>query len=486
MPASLNASTRSWASKLLAALDFTYYMQYTGAGKWIPAKHLVMLCHMLEAVERGEILRLIITMPPRYGKSETTSKHFPSWYLGKHPDRDVILTSYGANLAEDFSRINRSVVREFGKDLFGIELSGESAAVNRWGIEGQRGGLTAVGAGGPITGRGAHLAIVDDPFKGAEDASSATQRKKVIEWFKTVLYTRLAPGGAIIVIETRWHKEDLAGYLIEEMKAGGETWTVLNLPAIAGENDPLDRAPGEPLWPDRFSLESLQATKRTLGSYWWNCLYQQTPGDPEGHLFKRQHFRYYEVKDDFYILHHPDGPQHDRKVHKSNCIVFQTCDPAGSTKASADYFVLATWALTPDKDLLLLDVIRDRLEGPDQPALFMTGFQRWNPVAQGVEVAGLGKMLYQVLIRMGLPIMEQTPDRDKVTRAIPMAARYASGNVYHPMHAPWLGDYEEEIIAFPNGANDDQVDNASQAFDMMQSIEKYIPAGEYAEGDCIG
>jgi len=449
-------------------MDLAYYMQYTSAGRWIPAKHLVELCHMLEAVVRGEILRLIITMPPRYGKSEVTSKHFPSWYLGKYPDRDVILTSYGADLAQDFSRINRGVLREFGKDLFGIELSGESAAVNRWGIEGHRGGLTAVGAGGPITGRGAHLAIVDDPFKGAEDASSATQRKKVIEWFKTVLYTRLAPGGAILIIETRWNKEDLAGYLIEEMEAGGEKWTILNLPAIAGDNDPLGRAPGEPLWPERFSLESLQVTQRTLGSYWWNCLYQQSPGDPEGHLFKRQHFRYYEIKDGFYVLHGPDG---DHKVHTSNVTFIQTCDPAGSTKTTADYFVLATWAITPNKELLLVDVIRERMEGPDQPALFSAGFQRWHPVQQGVEVAGLGRTLYQTLVRMGLPIVDLVPDRDKVTRAIPMAARYEAGMVYHPQHAaPWRDEYEEELIAFPNAAHDDQVDVASYAFVMLQDI----------------
>ncbi len=305
-------------------------------------------------------------------------------------------------------------------------------------------------------------------------------RKKVIEWYKTVLRTRLAPGGAIIIIQTRWHKGDLAGHLIEEMKAGGEVWTVLNLPAIARENDPLDRAPGEPLWPERFDLAALQDIQKTLGSYWWNCLYQQSPGDPEGHLFKRQYFQYYEVKDDFYILHHDDG---DRRVHTSNCITFQTCDPAGSTKASADYFVLGTWALTPNKELLLLDVIRERLEGPDQPILFQNGFHRWHPVKQGVEVAGLGKTLYQTLVRMGLPIEDLHPDLDKTMRAIPMAARYQSGMVYHPKYAaPWLGEYEEELVAFPNAPHDDQVDVASYAFVMMQTIERYQPSDEDSGG----
>lgn len=461
-------------------MSLAYFIQYVSRGQWRRAPHLDLLCSKLEAVERGEIKRLIITMPPRHGKSEVASKHFPAWYLGKHPDREIILSSYGADLAQDFSRIARSILREFGLELFGVKLSGESAAVNRWGIEGSRGGLTAVGAGGPITGRGAHLAIADDPFKGAEDASSAAIRKKVIEWYKTVLRTRLAPGGAIIIIQTRWHKGDLAGHLIEEMSADGEKWVVLNLPAIAGDADPLGRAPGEALWPERFSLEALLDIKRTLGSYWWNCLYQQSPGDPEGHLFKRQFFRYFETKDDFYILHHEDG---DRKVHTSNCVKIQTCDPAGSTKASADFFVLATWAITPNRELLLLDVIRTRLEGPDQPALFENGYRRWGPLKQGVEVAGLGKILYQTLVRLGLPIVDLVPDKDKTMRAIPMAARYEAGMVYHPQHAPsWLGEYEEEIIAFPNAPHDDQVDVASYAYVMLQDIERYLPS-DYSEGD---
>lgn len=479
---------QSWSRKLLTNLDLAYFLEYVSRGQWQRARHLELLCRKLEAVERGEIKRLIITMPPRHGKSEVTSKHFPAWYLGKHPDHEVIITSYAAEIAEDFSRIDRDVIREFGEDLFGISLAQDSKAVNRWAVvdaktgKKHRGGLISVGAGGPLTGRGAHVAIIDDPFKGEEDSHSPAQRKKVINWYQSVLRTRLAPGGAIILIQTRWHKEDLAGHLIAEMEQGdGERWVVLNLPAIAGDGDPLGRAPGEALWPERFPLEELLTTKKAVHAYWWNCLYMQTPGDPEGGKFKRQFFRYFERQDDFYILHHPDG---DRKVHTSNCVNFQTCDPAGSTKSSADFFVLATWAMTPNKELLLLDIVRERLEGPDQPPLFRSGYDRWHPVAQGVEIKAMGLYLFQVIQRLGLPVVDLDPGTaDKMLRALPMANRYQTGMVYHPEHAgEWVGIYEEELVAFPNAPHDDQVDTASYAFVLLQDIGKYIPA-DYTEGD---
>jgi predicted phage terminase large subunit-like protein len=478
---------QDWSRQLLANIDLAYFLEYTSHGQWQRAKHLDLLCRKLEAVERGEIKRLIVTMPPRHGKSEVISKHFPAWYLGLHPDREIILTSYAAEIAQDFSRIARDTFQEFSQELFDTSLSKDSSAVNRWGIAKHRGGLTAVGVMGPLTGRGGSVIIVDDPFKGEEDSHSPARRKKVINWYQSTLRTRLAPGGAIILIQTRWHKEDLAGYLIAEMeKADGEKWEILNLPAIAEENDVIGRAPGEALWPERFPLEALLKTKKAVHEYWWSCLYMQTPGDPEGGKFKRQYFRYYEKTDDgeYYVLHGPDG---DHRVHTSNVTIFQTCDPATSTKESADFFVLGTWAITQNKELLLLDIIRERMESPDQPDLFENGFRRWKPVQQGVEVAGLGKSLYQTLIRTGLPIVDLQADKDKSRRATPMAARYKSGMVYHPQHAgEWVGIFEEELVAFPNGPHDDQVDVASYAFVMMQDIEKFPQSGDYAEGDCIG
>lgn len=464
-----------WSDRLLANLDLAYFIQQASRGAWKRAKHLDYLCGILESVARGEISRVIVTLPPRHGKSEVVSKHLPAWYLGLYPDREVILTSYSADLAQDHSRVAREVLREQGPKDFGVKVSQDSAAVNRWGIEGHRGGMIAVGIGGSITGRGAHLAIIDDPFKGPEDSHSPTQRKKVINWYRTVLRTRLAPGGAIIVIHTRWHKGDLVGHLLDEEKEGGEPWTLINLPAIAGENDLIGRASGEPLWPERFPLQELNDLERTLTTYWWQAEYQQNPGDPEGNQFKREYFRYFTLEDDQYVLQRPSGT---KRIPVSDCIVFQTCDVAGSEKASADYFVVGTWALTPTKDLLLLNIYRLRIEGPDHMDLLTKAFRRWRPFFQGIESNGIGKTTYQTMVRSGLPILELNADKDKILRSIPIATRYKAGTVYHPEHASWLGEYEEEIASFPNGPNDDQVDVAAYAGIVLSDLEDLLALAE--------
>jgi len=456
--------------RLKATVDLPYFIEKATGGRWKRATHLDYLCNIIEdAIWRGSG-RIIITLPPQHGKSEVVSRHLPAWYLGQYPDRKVIMTSYSASLIEDHSRAARSALKEVGPELFGITVARDSSAVGRWGIEDHQGGVTAVGIGGSITGRGADLAIIDDPFKGPEDSHSPTQRKRVVDWYKTVLRTRMAPGGTIILIQTRWHKADLAGFLMED---DSDVWNIINLPAVAVENDPIDRNVGEALWPERYPLEVLRSLERTLGPYWWHSVYQQTPGDPEGNLFKRRYFKQFSLAGDIYILHKEGEEQH---VLKRECVIFQTCDPAASTKSSADWFVLSTWAITPNYDLLLIDVIRERLEGPDQPQLFLDGYMRWRPLIQGTESAGLGKILYQTLVRTGLPIVELEAVGDKTLRAIPMASRYKAGAVYHMAHAPWLDEWEEELAAFPNGPHDDQVDTASYAAITLASMDTYMSA----------
>jgi hypothetical protein len=262
----------------------------------------------LEAVERGEIKRLMVFMPPRHGKSEVVSKKFPAWYLGRNPEKEMIITSYSADVAEDFSRIARDTLEEWGPKIFGVTVAQDSKAVDRWGVqsvpkdpdekpEKYRGGLKAAGVGGSITGRGAHVAIIDDPFKGVEDSSSPTMRQKVYDWYKAVLWTRLAPGGAIILVMTRWHEDDLAGRLIKEMeKEDGEKWEIVELPAVAEENDILGRSPGEGLWIERFGQAYYDKLKTTVGSKFFASLYQQKPRPGEGSTFKRRWFKYYKVK----------------------------------------------------------------------------------------------------------------------------------------------------------------------------------------------
>ncbi len=445
--------------------NLAWFLEYDGRGAWQSAPHLELLCSKLEAVERSEIKRLMVFMPPRHGKSEVVSKKFPAWYLGRNPDKDIIISSYAADLAYDFSRIARNTLHEWGPRLWDLDVATDSSAVGRWGIQGHRGGLTAAGVGGPITGRGADVAIVDDPFKNYEEAASQTIREKVLNWYRSTLRTRLAPGGAIVLVMTRWHEKDLGGALKDAALEDGEQWEEVSLPAYAETEDILGREPGDVLWPGRYPKTELELTRVALGSYLWSALYGQKPAPAEGNKFKRSWFRYFEFSPDgeHVLLHIPE--QEPKTYALKDCWCFQTCDPAGSEKASADYFVLGTWLVTPNRDLLLRDILRERLEGPDQPRLFRQGYDRWNPKPrmQGVESKGIGLTLFQTLRRSGLPVRELKAETDKIIRALPVMARMESGSVYFLKNAPWLNEYESELLYFPNGEHDDQVDVTSYA-----------------------
>lgn len=432
-------------------------------GTWYPADHLLLLDNLLVKVSLGEIKNLMIFMPPRHGKSELTSKYFPAWYLGKFPDKRVILTSYEADFAAGWGYKVRNILQEYGPNLFGVQVSAQSAARDRWELQGHQGGMMTAGVGGAITGKGADLLIIDDPVKNAEEAQSKTYRQKTYDWYRSTAYTRLEPGGAVIIIQTRWHEADLSGMLLNEEP---EKWTVISLPALAEENDLLGRTAGEALFTSRYNAADLQEIKKTLGSYWFNALYQQRPQPDGGAIFKRQFFKYATLTGDILDL---GG---EKKFILPMCRIFQTCDPAASTKTTADYFVLGTWAQTPNNDLVLLDVLRTRLEGPDQVNLFKQQYARWKPAFQAVESAGVGKTLYQMLIREGLPIKELKADTDKLTRALPAAARMEAGTVYFLQGASWLHEVEEELLSFPNGAHDDICDVISYAVKIVIEDKK--------------
>lgn len=231
-------------------------------------KHLVEIGKVLHRVERGELKRVILTIPPRHGKSLLCSNHFPAWYLGRNPDKYIITATYGQELSDDFGRAVRNQLKDpLFKSVFpGCDLAGDSSAANRFSTR-QGGTYFAVGAGGAITGRGAHLLLIDDPIKNREDANSETKRRKLREWYNSVAYTRLMPNAAVFIISTRWHKDDLVGYLLKEHSH--ENWNVINLKALS-EDD-------KPLWPEAYSLDALERIKTTIGPYEWNCLYQQEP-----------------------------------------------------------------------------------------------------------------------------------------------------------------------------------------------------------------
>jgi predicted phage terminase large subunit-like protein len=234
------------------------------------------IAESIDEAARGELEGLVVSMPPQHGKSELCSKYLPAWYLGRYPDRRVILASYEADFASGWGRKARDLVDQWGH-LFGVSVNRSSGAANRWDLEGREGGMTAAGVGGPITGRGAHLLIVDDPIKNDEEARSATFREKLWDWWQSVATTRLRPGALIVVIQTRWHRDDLTGRILEQARDTGHKWRVVKFPALAEDEDVLGRQPGEALWPEVFTKERLEKVRDDRTNYYWQAMYQQNP-----------------------------------------------------------------------------------------------------------------------------------------------------------------------------------------------------------------
>lgn len=415
--------------------------------------HLELLDRKLVDLAEGRIRRLLVTMPPRHGKSQRCSKWFPSWYLSRFPDRKVILASYGADFAAEWGAEVRAVLTEH--DL-GVNLRQDSKAKDHWKIQGHEGGMVTAGVGGPITGRGAHLLIIDDPVKNRDEAQSDVYRERTWKWYTATASTRLQRDGetrgGVLLIQTRWHESDLAGRLLEHE---GDRWDVLNLPALAEAGDALGREVDEPLWPEMFDASDLAEIRHTLGSYDWTALYQQRPSPAEGAFFKRP-FRYWSIQD------LPNGKftykLGDRYFEPKECWRFITVDLAASVKTSADFTVVATWAVTYDGDLLLLDRSRQRIEEGQHFALLQQHLERWKPQYVGVESRMFGTALVYEMGRRGIPVRELKADTDKFTRAIPAQVRCENGTAWFPADAPWLEEWEHELLSFPNGTHDDQVD----------------------------
>ena len=412
----------------------------------------------------------MVSMPPRHGKSEFISRYFPAWYLGTYPDKRIILASYEADFAATWGRKARTLLEEAGPELFGISVSRVSSAASRWDIDGRDGGMATAGVRGPITGKGAHIAIIDDPVKNDQEANSVTYQEATWDWYRATFSTRLQDDGAIILVMTRWNENDLAGKLLQAQEDGGDKWEIVRLPALAEDDDPLGRKPNEPLCPELFKREVLEAIKKRIGPYWWNALYQQRPSPQGGAIFKKSMFRYFRRDGSQYVLYTPAG---EKRVLQSACWIFQTVDTAATEKETSDYFVCSTWAVTPDKDLLLLDVFREKAETTKHEEILANQRSKWRPLFQGVENKTFGLNILQAAAKAGLPLKPLKADQDKVARSRPMQARYELGTVYHLADAEWLADFEDELVKFPHGANDDQVDTASYAAIVL--IEEPAP-----------
>jgi len=266
------------------------YISYVFTGFDINWHHQV-IADKLEKVEKGEIKRIMFLLPPRHSKSEMGSKMFPSWFLGKNPNKEVIMCSYAADLAVDFGRKVRNLVdSRLYQNIFKIKLAQDSKSAGRWNTN-QGGAYVATGVGGGITGKGAHILVIDDPHKSRKEAESEVKRQESWDWYRSTAYTRLAPDGAIILILTRWHEDDLAGKLLAEQEQGGDKWEVVNFPAIAEKNEKY-RDIGEALWPNRYSVDQLENIKKAIGSREWSSLYQQNPHDNIGAEFKKIFYKH--------------------------------------------------------------------------------------------------------------------------------------------------------------------------------------------------
>lgn len=386
----------------------------------------------------------MVFMPPRHGKSEKASKRFPSWYLGRNPKRQIIAASYNSDLASDFGREVRNIMAspEFG-DVFGsVRLRQDSRAADRMNTE-HGGAYFAVGVGTATTGRGAHLGLIDDPFKDREDADSEIQREKVWNWYRSTFYTRLMPGGAIVLIQTRWHEDDLAGRLLEQ---NASEWTVLDLPAIDKD--------GKALWPEWYDVPALERIKATIGPREWSALYQQRPQPDEGTFFQRDWL----------------GEWAKRPADLS---IYGTSDYA-VTEDGGDYTVHRIWGVDGEGVLYRLDGWRGQTAADKWIEAKLDLIHKHKPLAWFGEAGVIQKAVEPMLKRRMnerniFCRMEWLPSiHDKPTRARGFQARAAMGKVrVEP------GADISEFLAFPAGKHDDDVDCASM---IGRALDQAHPA----------
>lgn len=434
----------------LARRRYADYVQLVHAGRWKRARHLDLVCEKLESIMEGKTKRLMIFMPPRHGKSMTVTETFPSYYLGKNPGKRVIEISYSGSLAEQFGKRNRDKVEEYGPLLFNHTVSPVQRTKTNWTLENGTGGMISVGIGGSITGYGADLLIVDDPIKNRAEAESATYRDRLWDEYQSTVSTRLQAGGAVIIILTRWHEDDLAARLLNPEYGKVEDWEILSLPAICEDpaTDLLGRKQGEALWPAGGYDEAWAAQqKETVGTYAWSSLYMQTPTPSSGGMFKREWWKRWAVL--------PSG-LHD---------FIQSWDCTFKDKDSSDFVVGQVWA-RKGADRYLIDQVRGRMSFTETLDAMRDLSAKWPQTTRKlVENKANGTAVIDVLKKEIPGIVPVEPFGGKVVRAHATTAVAEAGNVYIPAASvyPWVLDFVEEMAAFPSGAHDDQVDCYSQA-----------------------
>lgn len=405
-------------------------------------------------IDRTDGLYLIgRTLIPTHN-TNIVSEIFPAWYLGKYPDRFVIAATYSQELANDFGRkVRNQLVDADYQQIFKTRLSLDSAAAVRFNTV-QKGSYFSVGVGGAVTGRGAHILLMDDPIKGREEADSAIQRQSIVAWYRAVAYTRLMPGGSIILIQTRWHEDDLAGWIM--WNTPHEKWELISLPALAEDTDPLGRERGEPLWPAAFGVEDLARIRRSIGEREWNSLYQQRPSAEEGNIIKRSYWKRWKQKDANGQI---DPPIVD--------YVIMSFDTGFGDKTSNDPTAITTWGVWRDNNgvpqVILLSALNERWDYPRLREEAKRLYHDYKPDACIIENKQSGIGLVQDLRRAGIPVTKYSPDRDKTSRVHSIEVLFEQGRIWVPEGLPWAEMVIEQAASFPNGKNDDLVDSMTMA-----------------------
>lgn len=412
-------------------------------------------------VESGKSPRLMIQVPPRHGKSRLASQEFPAWALGQHPEWEVITASYAVSLPVDFSRNIRERLRDNAYQVVftGTNLHPESQSVESWKTT-KGGGFLAAGVGGPITGKGAHILIIDDPIKNAEEAESQTVRNGIWNWYTSTAYTRLAPGGGILIIQTRWHTDDLSGRVEQQMRdEDGEPWDIVRYPAVAIEDETYRKA-GEALHPERYDQTALERIRRAVGPRTWNALYMQNPVPDEGAYFTRSMLRWY------------DSPPELLEI-------YNTWDLAVGQKQQNDWSVGLKWGVDAHDNMYLLDILRGRFDAAQLVDHILDMWQsNSNTQACGIEEGviklALGPYIEKRVRERRVFNFHHIPlkpgRQDKVARARTVQGRMQQGRVYFPKEAVWLEKLLDELLAFPFGKHDDQVDVLAYAGLMAADV----------------
>ena len=431
----------------LARRDLEQFCITISEGRWQTAPHLKLICSLLMeaeahvAAQHDEPYLLMISMGPRHGKSELISRLFPPWFLGRNQDLEAIIASYGADLALDMSRDARTNYLRAAEFYGWPDISRDSSAVARWHLQGKGGKLQAAGVGGPLTGRGGSMILIDDPVKNIDDGESLIVQRRVWDWYRSTVRTRLAPGGAIVLLMTRWHSGDLAGRLIREMDKGGEQWKVVSLPALALDGDPLGRKKGEALWPWRFNEKALAAVKRGLGGRLWGALYQQDPtADIEGALWDAETMI---------------DPFREAVIIEELEEINVAVDPAGSGQVSSDLTGITVQGRRTDGHGVVLNDSSDHYEPDEWGTRALELCLEFN-TRRIVAEKNFGYMLVKRNIQVSSAEWEgQKLDgedvevelvhasRGKFQRADPVANKYKQGLVHHDLHAD-LDDLEDE------------------------------------------